>query len=208
MIGWSTIPARPPLIEYPNGAKLVALLAGQLLFLLLLFVGSIWLVITQPSTTEPTIEILVSKITGILLLIILVPFVGLACVSIGYRLVVRKPAVTVTDEGLIDGCSFLLGGVGLIRWEDMQAFGLTTHQSSPGPVQFKSSAWYVIILLRDEDAFFQRRSARVWWLHRLVTILMFSRRIFIPQFMLPWKAEQVWGEMRTRYEAYLQTDQA
>lgn len=58
-----------------------------------------------------------------------------------YRLLVRKPSVIVNEDGIVDGCSLIAGGMGLIRWDEIEAIVVYTY---------KKQARYVCVITHDE----------------------------------------------------------
>ena len=110
----------------------------------------------------------------------------------------------MTNEGLIDDCSFLVCGIGLIRWQDMQAVYVTGYSSSPGPARMKFV--HLVICLRHESAFLAQRRAMVQRLHRLYSLTTFTHSILIPQYLLPWTVERILGSLQTQYEAQRDKD--
>jgi hypothetical protein len=133
--------------------------------------------------------------TGLLAVI-----VGLVCSSIGYRLFRPRPAVTITDAGLLDDCSFLACGVGLIRWQDMQAVYVVRYSNPAAPNYIRRT--FLFVRLRDGKSMFASRSAPIRWLHHVSTFLMFSPHIFIPEYMLSGTADQILGSLQNHYEIY------
>ena len=49
-----------------------------------------------------------------------------------YRILVRKPSVIVNSDGIIDGCSLIAGGLGLIRWDDIEVLMPAAVQEGNG----------------------------------------------------------------------------
>ncbi len=49
-----------------------------------------------------------------------------------YRILVRKPSVIVNSDGIIDGCSLIAGGLGLMRWDDIEVLMPAAVQEGNG----------------------------------------------------------------------------
>ena len=190
--------SRPPLVVYPSTTKLAVLFSGQVIAIVLLIAACIWLV-SSPSSTAQMIGVGTSDLIVIVCTIVGVAAFVVAAAGTGYRLFVAKPAVTVTNEGLIDDCSFLICGVGLIRWQDMQAAYVTRYSNAPSPARIKFV--HLVISLRNESAFFAHRSAMIQRLHRLYSLTAFTHSILIPQYILRCTGEEILGTMQTHYEA-------
>ncbi len=195
--------SHPPMVVYPSTTKLALLFSSQVLLCILFTLGCIW-VVSSPSTAATIVGVGVTNLIAIVCTIGGVGALAVVAAGTGYRLFVPKPAVTVTKDGLIDDCSFLICGVGLIRWEDMQAVYVTRYSNSPGPARIKFQ--YLVICLRNESSFFEQREAMIQRLHRLFAFLMFTHYILIPQYMLPWTAEGILGTMQTQYQAQRDKD--
>jgi hypothetical protein len=192
--------SRLPTVVYPSRRRLAVYFIGQATLIALSLYVCLWSSLTPPSQVGsiagliPAVPIL-PICAGLLALI-----VSLVCGSIGYRLFVRRPAVTITDAGLVDDCSFLAGGVGLIRWQDMQAVYVVRYSNSAAPNYIKRT--FLFVRLQDGKSFFAGGSASVRWLHRVTTFLMFSPHIFIPEYMLSGTADQVLGSLQDHFETY------
>ena len=192
--------SRSPTVIYPGRRRLAIYCIGQAILIALSLYLCIWSSVTPPSQVGtiagvlPAVPILPIS-TGLLALI-----VSPVWVSIFYRLFVRRSAVTITDAGLVDDCSFLACGVGHIRWQDMQAVYVVRYSNSAAPNYVRRT--FLFIRLRDGKLFFARRSVPIRWLHRLSTFLMFSPHIFVPEYMLSRTADQVLGSLQDHFETY------
>jgi hypothetical protein len=191
--------SRPPLVVYPSTKKLTVLLIAQCIGIVFFALACIWVVSSPPSNTTNVASKGSTDFILIVCTIILVTVVAVVAAGTSYRLLVPTPAVTITDEGLIDGCSFIFCGVGLVRWQDMQVAYVTRYSNSPTAVRIKFR--YLVIGLRNERKFFAQQSPAIQRLHRLFTFLMLSHFLLIPQYMLSWTVDGVLGSLQTRYEA-------
>jgi hypothetical protein len=198
--GEMTMDLRSPTAVYPGRRKLSRYFIAQAVLIAASLYVCIWSSVTPPAEVGaisgilPAVPILPIS-TGLLALV-----VGSVWGSIGYRLLVESPALTITDAGLDDNCSFLACGVGLIRWQDMQAVYVVRYSNGAAPIRIKRT--FLIVCLRDEKSFFAGRSVAIRWLHHVFTFLMVSPQIFIQQYMLSGTADQVWGSLQDHYETY------
>ena len=124
------------IVVYPNRVKLLGnalacSLATPIFLLVCLLLAS--------GTDAPPPEL---GILGIILTVIeiigrlLIGAVMLACalvlaevvVCIIYRILVRKPSVIIDSDGIIDQCSLIAGGLGLIRWDEIESIALYAYR--------------------------------------------------------------------------------
>ncbi len=197
--------ARPPIVVYPNKTKLAALCAGQVLFALGCLAVCVWIVISPPSYTADAAGAETTNVVMIFCTTILVPILAYLAAGECYQLLRHQPAVTVTEEGLIDNCSLLFCGVGLIRWQEMYAV-LVVPYKTPGLIQM--TQWYLTIVLRDDNEFFRQRSAALRRLRWIVTALSFSHAIRLNLCLSYRMEEYVWGSLRTEYETQCRKNHA
>jgi hypothetical protein len=59
-----------------------------------------------------------------------------------YRILVRKPSIIVDSEGIIDQCSLIAGGLGLIGWDEIKNIALYAYR----PVRIQNESQ---VFLRD-----------------------------------------------------------
>src|ERR1041385_4480948 len=90
---------------YPKKVKLLTIALGSLLFVILSFY-----VARNHAMGLDLWTIIIISYVGI-------PFFGLCLVYAIYRLLVPKPAVVISDEGIFDNASAV--GAGMLRWEEI-----------------------------------------------------------------------------------------
>lgn len=56
--------------------------------------------------------------------------------SEAFRLVIRRPAIIVNDEGILDNWSLLYGGVGLVRWSEIDILSRYVRKTPASNQQF------------------------------------------------------------------------
>jgi hypothetical protein len=93
-------------IIYPKKVKLLAIAISALLFVILSF----YVAQNRVAMELPLEFIIITSFVGI-------PFFGLCLVYAIYRLLMPKPAVVISDEGIFDNASAV--GAGMLRWEEI-----------------------------------------------------------------------------------------
>jgi hypothetical protein len=91
---------------YPKKAKLLVMAIGALLFVILGF----YLAQNREAMELSLRTIIIACYVGI-------PFSGLCLVYAIYRLLIPKPAVIISDEGIFDNASAV--GAGMLTWEEI-----------------------------------------------------------------------------------------
>jgi hypothetical protein len=91
---------------YPKKAKLFGIIMASLVFLILAF----YFAQNRVAMGLPVWFVIVTSYVGI-------PFLGLCLVYAVYRLLMPKPAVVISDEGIFDNASAV--GAGMLRWEEI-----------------------------------------------------------------------------------------
>jgi len=91
---------------YPKKAKLLAIAMGALLFVILGFYFA-----------QNRVALGLSLWKFIIISYVGIPFFGLCLVYAIYRLLIPKPAVVISDEGIFDNASAL--GAGMLKWEEI-----------------------------------------------------------------------------------------
>lgn len=121
---------------------------------------------------------------GIIILVtyIGVPFFGLGLIYFLYRLVVRKPALVVSAEGIYDNASAL--SAGQLRWEEIELVC---------PYSFGSQRM-LGITLKDEQAVLARQNFLKRLLMRVNKNLA-GYLINLPQSSLPMTADELMPEI-------------
>ena len=93
-------------VIYPKKVKLFAVAMASLLFVILGF----YLGQNHEEMGLPLRVAIIASYVGI-------PFFGLCLVYAVYRLLMPKPAVVISDEGIFDNASAV--GAGMLRWEEI-----------------------------------------------------------------------------------------
>ena len=106
------------LVVYPSRVKLVLLALGALVFI----VAGLWLGGVFGDLDLPLGLVVITTYIG-------VPFFGLCLVYILYRLVVRKPSLVVSEEGIVDNASAT--GAGPIGWDEVAEIQPTNVSGKP-----------------------------------------------------------------------------
>lgn len=197
--------ARPHIVVYPSRGRLLryALLYVVGIFAFGLFLY--WSVIGDyPQTNNPRGDWIfalaaslgvVGRIgIGILSLAMgLLLAVILACTL--YRILVRKPSISVDAVGVTDGCSLIAGGVGLIRWDEIQLVMVETHSKR---------ARFLCVMPRDADDFLRQRQHNllIRLFRRSLTISL-PRGINLPEWLFSEPAHDVLRETEWRYQQVL-----
>ena len=91
---------------YPKKVKLLAIAVGALLGVILGF----YLAQNRVAMELPLDAIIITSYVGI-------PFFGLCLVYAIYRLLMPKPAVVISDEGIFDNASAV--GAGMLKWDEI-----------------------------------------------------------------------------------------
>lgn len=94
------------LVVYPSRAKLVLYALGALAFV----IAGLWLGGFIGDMDLPFGLVVITTYIG-------VPFFGLCLLYVLYRLVVRKPSLIVSEEGIVDNASAT--GAGPVGWDEM-----------------------------------------------------------------------------------------
>lgn len=167
--------AEGQLVIYPRRWKLLLFAMGALAFVL----GAFWIggflgeVYTNPAVAA------IATYAGI-------PFFGFCFVYLLYRLIVRKPALVVSEEGIQDNVSAL--SAGMIRWEEIKAVR----------TRWFGTQQMIVIALKDEQTFLSHQNP-------VKRVLMRANRsligyvVNIPQNILPVPADEVVREIK-RYQ--------
>jgi hypothetical protein len=138
---------------------------------------------------------------GVLVFVVcgLGPLYTLQAASLVYRLVKWSPSVQLTRDGLSDNCSLLAGGVGLIRWEDMNDVFVTTI-SADRPNYFAKPN-YVLIRLEDPHGIVPQ-SALLRRLQRIFPLVARARGdVLLPASMVSMTPGELFDTIRHAYLA-------
>lgn len=169
------------LVIYPRRWKLALLALGALAFV---FTG-LWIGGLFGGPKAGLGMVVVATYVG-------VPVFGLCFVYALYRLVVRKPALVVSREGILDNASAL--GAGMIRWEEIREVR-SCHFGTQR---------MLVIVPRDEGAILARQNPAKRLL-MLVNKSLAGYAVNIPQNVLPMSDGDVIEEIKRYRKTRLRT---
>ncbi|HEX9039314.1 MAG TPA: hypothetical protein VF808_20200 [Ktedonobacterales bacterium] len=106
-----------------------------------------------------------------------------------YRIVVSRPSVIVSAEGISDGCSLVVGGMGLLRWSEIEAII---------PSIFRRRLEYVVIMPRDPKRVLARRGPLPRLFRRALNMFL-PGAIGLPQWLLAEPVEEVYARIIAEY---------
>jgi hypothetical protein len=104
--GCEDCPSLNEVAIYPKKVKLLGIAIGALLFVIL----GCYFAQNRVALGLSLRTIIITSYVGI-------PFFGLCLVYAIYRLLIPKPAVVISDEGIFDNASAV--GAGMLRWEEI-----------------------------------------------------------------------------------------
>lgn len=157
------------LVVYPRRWKLALLACGALGFVLA------GLVIGYAAGWRP------NPVTAVATYVA-VPFFGYCFLDLVYRLAVRRPAVVVSEEGILDNATAL--GAGMIRWEEVRGVRATSFGAQR----------MVAIVPKDEAALLARQNPAKRLLMRANKSLA-NYIVCIPESTLPMTREELLEEI-------------
>lgn len=110
-----------------------------------------------------------------------------------YRLIVRKPALTATASGIVDGCSLIAGGMGLVRWDQMT--GLYPFRWGP-----RDRHAYLVITLSTvgKHDVLNRRGPLVRGYRRAISLIL-PGSLGLPEWLLSTSVEEVYRHILAHY---------
>jgi len=127
---------------------------------------------------------------GLLLVVILVCTI--------YRILIRKPSVIADSEGITDGCSLIAGGLGLIRWDEIQVIMVDVRMVN------NRRAKYLRVMPRDAAAFLSlRQNNSIVRLFRRSITLSLPRGINLPEWLFSESVDEFVAEIERRYQQAL-----
>lgn len=165
-----------PIVIYPRRWKLVLFACGALGFTL----AGLAIGLASDWRTTPTV--VVATYIG-------VPFFGFGFLYLTFRLVVRKPALVVSDEGILDNASAV--GAGLIRWDEVKDIRATSFGAER----------MLVIVPKDEAAILARQNL----VKRLVMRMNKSLSgyiVCIPGNILPMPCDELRDEIKHYWKAW------
>jgi hypothetical protein len=124
---------------------------------------------------------------GLLLVVVLVCTI--------YRILVRKPSVIVDSDGITDDCSLIAGGIGLIRWEEIEIVMV---------YDYSKRAKFLCVMPRDAAAFLRlRQNNPIVRLFRRSITLSLPRGINLPEWLFSGSVDDLVAEIERRYQQAL-----
>jgi hypothetical protein len=168
---------------YPNRARLTGHLLAELVVLVMM-VGIV--VVLHGDVTRSVFALLLVFLFGAAALLI-----AIVAALTAYRILVRKLAVGVSDEGIVDNCSLITTGADLLRWHEISAIFPYTYRVA-------ARLRYLAIIPHDTHAVLGRRGllARLFW-HAITLTL--PARTSIPEWMLSVSIKELCSQLRDQY---------
>jgi len=112
-----------------------------------------------------------------------------------YRILIRKPSVIVDSDGITDGCSLIAGGLGLIRWDEIQVIMVNVHNRR---------AKFLCVMPRDATAFLSlKQNAPLIRLFRRSITFSLPRGINLPEWLFSGSVDDLVAEIERRYQQAL-----
>jgi hypothetical protein len=188
---WDAVERHQGIVVYPDKRKLLGIGILALAFCAgLLF----WIV----ALTRNGVPHDPGYIVGFILSILLVPIIfGFGVLVTFYRLISRTPALVVDDQGIRDNISVYLGGVGMLRWEEVAA--LFPFSERAGFPNYR----YLAIAPRDVEAvLFRQGFLTRAFMKRIAE--RYPAPIIIPQRVLPMKVDDLLAQIWDRYGREIQ----
>lgn len=182
------------IIVYPDRARLfgyalVYLVAEALMTLP--FLANAKAVFSPYRATHP-VETVFAACFGALVAVLML-LLALLLVFTLYRILVRKPSIIVNSDGIVDGCSLIAGGKGLIRWDEILAIMLYAYNKR---------TVYLGVIPRDEQALFLRSSPLARLFQRSITLTL-AKGANLPQWLLSKSVNDIAAEIQWQYGAFL-----
>jgi len=185
-------------VVYPNRVKLLGYAltcslgtAVSLFVCLLLVSGSrpVNLQLGVLATVLAVIEILGRLLIGaVLLALALVLATVVVCII--YRILIRKPSAIINSDGIIDQCSLIAGGLGLIRWDEIENIALYAY---------RKNVKYFCVMTQDKRA---PASPLIGLFRRSITLFLVDGAN-LPQWLLSTPVKDIAAEIELHYQATL-----
>ncbi|HEU0026803.1 MAG TPA: hypothetical protein VFQ25_06765 [Ktedonobacterales bacterium] len=189
------------IVIYPDRARLIryAALYG-VLAPLMAFGGAIFLSAAFPpySRAHPVVTILGATfgvIVGAVGLLGSVLVAALFVLTL-YRLMARKPSIEVSEEGIFDGCSLIGGGMGLLRWSEIEAII---------PAVYRRGMAFVVLYPRDAPTVLARRGAPARLCLRVLNVTL-PGAISLPEWLLSMPVGEVCERICAAYPMTLEAN--
>jgi hypothetical protein len=180
------------IVIYPSVAKLVRYLALELVILAVM--AAIFPIFTGEQIHD------LRAYAALVAAVVVIPWIGFVALFTAYRVIVRKPAVLVNEEGITDNCSLIASGMGLIRWREMETLYPYVYEVSQRGIKIRRP--YLVIVPVDTRAILTRRGPLAQMLRRLLTLTL-PAGITLPEWMLTIPVAELLSEIRTQYHRQL-----
>ncbi len=116
-------------------------------------------------------------------------FLGALFLLTFYRLLVPKPSLVVTEAGILDNCSLIGGGLGLLRWSEIEAII---------PTVYRRGMAFVALYPCDAAATLARRGPLARLFLRILNVTL-PGAISLPEWLLSMPVEEVCQRIRAAY---------
>ena len=141
------------------------------------------------ATVIAVVDILGRILIGAMLLAAAL-IVAAVAVCIIYRALIRKPSAIITSEGIIDQCSLIAGGLGLIRWDEVEDITLYAYS--------KTLKYLCVTTLEERTP----ASPLIRLFRRSITLSLLDGAN-LPQWLLSEPVKDIAAEIERRYQATL-----
>jgi hypothetical protein len=151
--------------------------------------GSLFIVwsraVLSPDIPVPIVILILGVLAGVLALLL-----TLVLLFTLYRLVVWKPSVTVNADGIIDQCSLIAGGLGLIRWHEIEVIVIFAYNNR---------LEYIHVGTRDD---MRPDNPLVRLFQRSITLTL-PKGANLPQWLLSISVSELAAQIQEHYHATL-----
>jgi len=144
--------------------------------------------LTHPGTTVP--GALFSVVISVLVLLCAI-FLGALLLFTLYRVMVRKPSIVVTEDGILDDCSLIVGGMGLLRWNEINAIM---------PVTYRKGTAFVLVFPYNARAIQARRGPLARLFLRGLHVFQ-PQAISMPEWLLSISVDDFCERIKNAYPA-------
>ena len=187
------------IVVYPNrikllGYALVYLVTADIFLLVCLLLASATASAPPPppgvlGTVLAVIAIVGSILIGVVMMALAL-VVAMALVCTIYRILVRKPSAILNSDGINDQCSLIAGGLGLIRWDEIENIALYAY---------RKNLKYFCVITREKRA---PASPLTRLFRRSITLFLVDGAN-LPQWLLSIPVKELAAEVEHHYQAIL-----
>lgn len=186
------------IVVYPDRGKLLGYVLLYLATIVpCVLVGIWWLsdVLQASVPMNPAQAVLAIVNLSVLVILdvlvwLIAPLLAVLLVCTIYRAAIRKPSVIVNAEGIIDHCSLIAGGLGLLRWDEIEA--LTVYA-------YNKRIKYMCVMTRDRRV---PDNPLVWLFRRSITLTLLEGAN-LPQWLLSMPVSELAAQIEQHYHATL-----